>query len=51
MSSISRSVDRKDLIMSSVVRVRGPFHASHWGSGSSCGRWYMMSDDRRWGIF
>jgi hypothetical protein len=51
MSSMSRSVDRNDLVMLSVIRVRGPFHASHWGSESSCGRWYMMSEDRRCGIF
>ena len=32
MSAISRSVDRNDLMMSSVVLVRGPFHSSQGGS-------------------
>ncbi len=51
MSSVLSRVDRKEWIMASVVRVRGPFQVSQGGCGSSWGRWYMMSDESRWGIF
>ena len=40
---------RKDDMMSSMLDVRGPFQSSHFGSGSSTGRLYRMSDDRRCG--
>ena len=36
-------------IMSSILDVRGPLQSSHFGSGSSMGRLYMISDDRRCG--
>ena len=40
---------RKVDMMSSMLDVRGPFQSSHFGSGSSTGRLYRMSDDRRCG--
>ena len=40
---------RKVDIMSSILDVRGPLQSSHFGSGSSMGRLYMILDDRRCG--
>ena len=36
-------------MMFSMSDVRGPFQSSHFGSGSSMGRLYRISDDRRCG--
>ena len=41
----ARNVD----MMFSMSDVRGPFQSSHFGSGSSMGRLYRISDDRRCG--
>jgi hypothetical protein len=43
--------ERKEVMISSVVCVSGPFQCSQGGSGSSWGRWYIMSEDSRCGIF
>jgi hypothetical protein len=47
----SRMEVRKVDMISSMLDVRGPFHSSHFGSGSLIGRLYRMSDDKRCGSF
>ncbi len=44
-------VVRKVDMMSSMSDVRGPFHSSHFGSGSLIARLWRMSDERRCGSF
>ena len=44
-----RREERNVDMMFSMSDVRGPFQSSHFGSGSSMGRLYRISDDRRCG--
>jgi hypothetical protein len=41
----------KVISMFSMLDMRGPFHSSHFGSGSSIGRCHRVSDDKRCGSF
>ena len=44
-------MDKKVCVILLVALVSGLFHSSHGGLGLLCGRWFMMSDERRCGIF